>query len=286
MVQVFREVRRVLRRDGTCWLNIGDSYAGSSMNGGGKESSTLVGTHHEDREGARFDGDRLTPGLKPKDLVGIPWRLAFALQQPYYTGRIKSEKDRIWLAAMVDAEGCIHIHKRAAGSSAHSSFTKADGTVSEYTRKNDTYGVMVSVDNTSEDVIQRCHEIAGQGAVYCDPANSGVQQRKQTLHRLTLTGQQSRDLLRELYPHLVAKQQQARIAIASPSNGEEAARAHQAIKDLHNGRPTELDYKAPEGMWERGWFLRSEIIWAKLCRTQCPNPSPIDPQNHMRLCSC
>lgn len=80
LVAVFREVRRVLRDDGTLWLNLGDSYAGGTMNGGGKGSSTLVGTHHEEREGARFSGKRDTPGLKPKDLIGIPWRVAFALQ--------------------------------------------------------------------------------------------------------------------------------------------------------------------------------------------------------------
>lgn len=81
LVQVFRQVWRVLRDDGTVWLNLGDSYAGISMSGGGKESSTLAGTHHEEREGARFSGvKRNTPDLKPKDLVGIPWRVALALQ--------------------------------------------------------------------------------------------------------------------------------------------------------------------------------------------------------------
>lgn len=81
LVAVFREVKRVLRDDGTLWLNLGDSYAGSTMSGGGKSSSTLGGTHHEEREGARFaSAPRLTPGLKPKDLVGIPWAVAFALR--------------------------------------------------------------------------------------------------------------------------------------------------------------------------------------------------------------
>lgn len=61
MVEVFREVRRVLRDDGTLWLNIGDTYAGSSMSGGGKESSTLVGTHHTEREGARFSSNARVP---------------------------------------------------------------------------------------------------------------------------------------------------------------------------------------------------------------------------------
>jgi DNA modification methylase len=76
LVEVFREVRRVLRDDGTLWCNLGDSYAGG-------------GPHHGDRNtgksatnrGSITGTDRASvPGLKPKDLVGIPWRVAFALQ--------------------------------------------------------------------------------------------------------------------------------------------------------------------------------------------------------------
>lgn len=77
MVAVFREVRRVLRSDGTCWLNIGDSYANDTKWGGttgGKHVSELHGA-----AGGLGRGKRET-GLKAKDLVGIPWRLAFALQ--------------------------------------------------------------------------------------------------------------------------------------------------------------------------------------------------------------
>jgi len=74
MVDVFREVRRVMRDDGTLWLNIGDSYSMSTRGKGGDgKQSTNVGTHH-DRQW------HIAPGLKPKDLVGIPWRVAFALQ--------------------------------------------------------------------------------------------------------------------------------------------------------------------------------------------------------------
>jgi DNA modification methylase len=71
LVAVFREVRRVLRDDGTVWLNLGDSYNGSSGSGGA--DGTNKGSFHT-------AGSRQAPDLKPKDLVGIPWRVAFALQ--------------------------------------------------------------------------------------------------------------------------------------------------------------------------------------------------------------
>ena len=80
MVDVFREVRRVLRDDGTLWLNLGDSYAGPKGNtrgegaGGGKERGEAMGF------GGAIGKTPVPPGLKPKDLVGIPWRVAFALQ--------------------------------------------------------------------------------------------------------------------------------------------------------------------------------------------------------------
>lgn len=76
MVAVFRECRRVLRDDGTLWLNLGDSYANDGKWGGssgGKHVSALHGNSGIGR-------GKVTTGLKPKDLIGIPWRVAFALQ--------------------------------------------------------------------------------------------------------------------------------------------------------------------------------------------------------------
>ena len=79
MVAVFRAVRRVLRDDGTLWLNLGDSYAGNSNNtrgegaGGGKERGKAMGF-------GTLPQKKDYDGIKPKDLVGIPWRVAFALQ--------------------------------------------------------------------------------------------------------------------------------------------------------------------------------------------------------------
>ncbi len=77
MVEVFRCVRDVLVEDGTLWLNIGDSYA-SSPASGGKQSSKMSGGEHKRTPAAR--PYRRPDGFKPKDLIGIPWMLAFALR--------------------------------------------------------------------------------------------------------------------------------------------------------------------------------------------------------------
>jgi len=73
MIEVFREVRRVLRNDGTLWLNLGDSYNGSGGAGGDYAPGGLKAGQ------PKYPGRRIS-ALKPKDLVGIPWRVAFALQ--------------------------------------------------------------------------------------------------------------------------------------------------------------------------------------------------------------
>ena len=86
MVGVFREVRRVLRADGTLWLNLGDSYSagkiGRADHGSGDPTSTLGPQRDGLPDGTYIGGKQrpCPPGLKPKDLVGIPWRVAFALQ--------------------------------------------------------------------------------------------------------------------------------------------------------------------------------------------------------------
>ncbi len=96
LVEVFREVRRVLRSDGTLWLNLGDCYAtgagrvGTEPGGGaqGERWSGYRGSHADSPKHAAGVGigpmtqpNRMPlPGLKPKDLVGIPWRVAFAIQ--------------------------------------------------------------------------------------------------------------------------------------------------------------------------------------------------------------
>lgn len=107
MVRVFREVRRVLRKDGTCWVNMGDSYAGNRGPADYNAKSTLRGT----KQGSACDASRMAKvssrkrddapvprsdyrvrGLKPKDMVGMPWRLALAMQADGWYLR----RDIIW----------------------------------------------------------------------------------------------------------------------------------------------------------------------------------------------
>lgn len=82
LVAVFREVRRVLRDDGTLWLNLGDSYARQAGNDRNKITDGSFRTGRTGKSHLLFrDGNNRPPeGLKEKDLIGIPWRVAFALQ--------------------------------------------------------------------------------------------------------------------------------------------------------------------------------------------------------------
>jgi len=78
LVEVFHEVRRVLRADGTLWLNLGDCYASPGKGGPWDEGRIQKGTgrvlYSQQANRGKY------PGLKPKDLVGVPWRVALALQ--------------------------------------------------------------------------------------------------------------------------------------------------------------------------------------------------------------
>ena len=89
MVEVFREVRRVLKKEGTCWLNLGDSYATKHEQVGTGEGdmghNSLPSVIHQRRTGR-------VNGLEAKNLVGIPWRVAFALQSDGWYLR----QDIIW----------------------------------------------------------------------------------------------------------------------------------------------------------------------------------------------
>lgn len=75
LTEIFSEVYRVLRADGTCWLNISDTYCGTGSKGGYKDPKNPEG-----RNGQNVSIVRNVEGCKHKDLIGIPWMLAFALR--------------------------------------------------------------------------------------------------------------------------------------------------------------------------------------------------------------
>lgn len=87
LVEVFAQVRRVLRDDGTLWLNLGDSYANDGKWGGRTGGKQASGLH-----GELVGRAKRATGLKPKDLIGIPWRVALALQEDGWYLR----QDIIW----------------------------------------------------------------------------------------------------------------------------------------------------------------------------------------------
>ena len=94
MVEVFKEVKRVLKDDGTLWFNLGDSYNGSGK-AGNKDNDyfnrhTEFGKPSQNKE--KIGNPVRIKNLKPKDLIGIPWRVAFALQQDGWYLR----QDIIW----------------------------------------------------------------------------------------------------------------------------------------------------------------------------------------------
>jgi DNA modification methylase len=96
LVAVFREVKRVLRDDGTLWLSLGDSYAGGG-NYRGVDSEATLSAKQRSNGGARGVSQLLGSagkeiGLAPKNLIGIPWRVAFALQSDGWYLR----QDIIW----------------------------------------------------------------------------------------------------------------------------------------------------------------------------------------------
>lgn len=91
LVSVFQEVRRVLKPEGTLWVNIGDSYAGSSK-GAWKNKTAQKEIYVPDHGSAIARMPNVWEGIKPKDLIGIPWMLAFALRHAGWYLR----QDIIW----------------------------------------------------------------------------------------------------------------------------------------------------------------------------------------------
>jgi DNA modification methylase len=272
LVAVFREVRRVLRDDGTLWLVIGDSYAGHNMPGW-RPSNEAKNQGSSNKNGCGY-----IAGLKPKDLIGIPWRVAFALQAPQHYGPIAKETDRAWMAALVDGEGCIGIAKDRG---------RSNGGTGEC---QPGYSVYLSIGNNDRELLDRCVEITGFGSVGVKDRPSvdarGVKSRR-TYFGWWISSNQAVAVIRDIYPYLIAKRRQATLAFnldvsnkagrSLRGNGplpasEQEKRA--LLKDLCNAcnqrEPVNMPnwLLEPPSNFEQGWWLRQDIIWAK------PNPMP------------
>jgi DNA modification methylase len=274
LVAVFREVRRVLRDDGTLWLNLGDSYA-AQRGGSHQPAETLAGG----RGGKTVEGDRVNRdrhdgynptrnagaiGLKHKDLIGIPWRVAFALQQPYYTGKVSDERDRVWLAAMVDAEGSICGTEYQTG---------------DRTKTN----LFISITNTSVPIIEKCERLFPQDVKHVyekgGPSN-------RICYRWDVERIETKALfIREIFPHLVAKRKQAIVGYTFldlqrgleskkkgylPEQQERRSWLMATLARLNAGEDVDLPAWViePPSLFEPGFYLRQDIIWSK------PNPMP------------
>ena len=265
MVELFREVRRVLKDDGTLWLNLGDSYCGT-----GDKGDTTDPKYADGRNGQKTALNNKIQGLKQKDLVGIPWALATALRDPYYIGDIKAESDRVWLAAMIDAEGCIcgsyHIRKD-------------DGSP----RTN----ISITITNTNELILDKASSIFPNSSKHEHESHYEGHLGKRDSwrwHVFSIEGKQK--LIREIYPYLIAKKKQAMVAWNFLKYQEDAKHygktpQKQNIRDLrkemvmllsslNKGEDVPLPQwmEEPPSLYEQGYYLRQDIIWAK------PNPMP------------
>ena len=249
LTEVFMEVYRVLKPNGTLWLNIGDSYWGGGW------CSPKLNKHSRGNKG----------GYKSKDLIGIPWALATSLRNPFYKGKIKKESDRRWLSAIIDGEGCITgtLHTRKDGSGERTS-------------------IFINVTNSNIDLLNECERIYPFGKRLIHQKNGKEHLGEKEIFRWNIFGCKAmKDLLQELYPYLIAKKTQCLLAYNFCLIQETAK------KDGHTPKKEEVNKKRkllislisllnkgekieipdwciePPTLYTQGWYLRQDIIWQK-----------------------
>ena len=284
MVEVFREVKRVLRKDGTLWLNLGDSYAGSGRGRDSQETNVgaITGRAINSKslskktiEAGAIGNAWVKPprGYKAKDLIGIPWSVAKALQEPYYTGRVKSDRDRIYLAATIDAEGsiCGFTHKR-----------KNNGDI----RRGLMAGIHVTITNSNTLMLDECFRIWKTSRQDHNAHGKGHFGKLDTFRWIAHGVEDKAQLMAEMYPYLICKKKQAMLAwnflkisevargrnkgADGDTNRNRCAWIVDALSKLNHLNPVDIPswIKEPPSQFEDGYYLRQDIIWAK------PNPMP------------
>lgn len=265
LMVIFAEVKRVLKKTGTCWVVIDDSYAGSW----GAMSHNLESKGK--RTGYTSRPNTSYPQSAPqKSLCLIPQRFAIAMVEDdwllrndvvwyksnpmpesvkdRFTGSwehlfffVKSKErsndikrwlpeqlpndNRAWLAAMVDAEGTIGIRK------------------SVVDRPHDTFGAYITISNASKAIIERCVSITGIGGI-----KSSGNKTNLDIYRWEVTHNDALSIIGEIYPYLIAKREQAKVCIALQKT------------NYHRGSPkgsrdgpiplTEKEYQEKIRLWE------------------------------------
>ena len=276
MRTIARELWRVLRDDGCFFLNIGDSFSSGGRVGHG----TSQGCKQQTNRGMNGTNDPprapQSPGLKPKDLAGIPWRVALALQQPYETHLIKNATDRAWLAGFVEGEGTISIRR----------YISRKGGKPDATRCQDGFTPFISIGNNDRELLDKCVAITGYGSVIAKDKRGmdrrGIRSRR-IYYGWRVDANKAIEIIRDIYPYLLIKRKQAILAFTldfSNKNGkklrgwqkplpaeEQAKRV--LLKRLANAanqrQPINLPSYCQEPTIEvqPGWTLRCDIVWEK-----------------------
>jgi DNA modification methylase len=270
MVAVFRDVRRVLRDDGTLWLNLGDSYASSSKGSGGPDSSsTIVGTP-AGGNGQRFDPRRVACGVPDKNLLGIPWRVAFALQADGWvlrqeiiwakpnpmpesvTDRCTKSHEQIFLFAKAKWSGpdngrFAQISDQDARWLACCIDTEGCIVVKRTKQLDggaDSFAPQVSFGSTNRALIDTFVAIVGHGNVAERPGKNSPMFYWQAANNI------ARDFLHRIYPYLIVKQRQARVGIHLDN-----LTYYRGGKFLSRKQRTEAENAILVSLWERSKML-------------------------------
>lgn len=288
LVQVFAEIRRVLAADGTFWLNIGDSYCTSppGKSEHGMRSSTLdskhaAGTLRESVRRASVDRSKFMPS---KNMLGIPWRVAFALQDDGWILRNaivwhkpnampESVRDRLssryehvfmfskaewtgdsvlnlpdvdaaWLAALIDGEGSITIAR--------------DRRSEKNPAHQDVFQLCVSIANTCVPLLEKASRLMGGPRVRKN--NDGVNRPG---YAVQVSGKKAAEVVAAVKPWLIDKLPQADIALALQDT-QRAAGVDKASYQSRDGRA----YK--ERLWEAMLAANrrdeQELAWVRPAR--------------------
>jgi DNA modification methylase len=291
LVDVFREVRRVLRPDGTCWLNLGDSYATTPTGSYGSKSG-LNGAQTSEkykqtiREQYTKRTNTVVDGLKPKDLMMVPARVAIALQEPWERHVIDTIADRAWMAGLVDGEGCFTVQA-----------VRVKGCI------NESHSVRLQVRMADVEAVERIVAITGFNQVTYDqlPPSYALNGQR-AAQQWKISGDRMADIAADLYPYLTVKRKQCLVAWnlqhlrdgqdvgkgkpVGEANMEKRRALHEVMRRLNAREHVDIPSwcKEPTVETEPGWYVRSSIIWAKKnCMPESVTDRPTSSHEHIFL---